>query len=128
MTDRATSYRLDTDDLALIDKIKKELVKRKIGKSNTDVIRYAIRSYADVILGNQNESTPGKEDSAVSDAVAALTAQLDAKDRQIAELTEALRAEQQTAQAAQMLHARERLAIEEEKKRRWRLPWFRRKE
>lgn len=120
---KARTFRLSDEDIKLIDELQLEL-----GGSKTDAIRFAIHAGMDAIRNTQGVGDSGTDGSAVSEAVSALTAQLAAKDEQIATLGEALRDAQRTAQAAQMLHAQERAAIEDGKKRRWRFPWSRGKE
>ena len=66
----------------------------------------------------------------VAQTVAALTDQLAVKDDQIASLGRALEAAQETAKAAQALHAanvQERAleSSEQKERRRWRWPWDR---
>lgn len=119
---RARTFRLSDEDISLIDELQLEL-----GGSKTDAIRFAIHAGMEEIRRNRGEGATDAAAPAVSEAVAALTAQLAAKDEQIATLGEALRDAQRTAQAAQMLHAQERAALEsaEQKRRRWRWPWSR---
>lgn len=120
---RARTFRLSDEDIKLIDELQLEL-----GGSKTDAIRFAIRAGVDAVRNTRGVGDGGPDGSAVSEAVSALTAQLAVKDEQIATLGEALRDAQRTAQAAQVLHAQERAAIEDGKKRRWRFPWSRVKE
>lgn len=119
---KARTFRLSDEDIKRIDELQLEL-----GGSKTDAIRFAIQAGMNAIRQERGEGDADGSGQAVSEAVAALTAQLAAKDEQIATLGEALRDAQRTAQAAQMLHAQERASLEsaEQKRRRWRWPWSR---
>lgn len=104
------TYRLDSDTLEQLAEIAEVR-----GCSQTDAIRFAIHSTAETIHGAIHE-----EDG--NDGVIELLAkQLEVKDGQIAALETALAKAQETAHAAQVLHAQERKALEseEQKRSRW---------
>lgn len=97
------------------------------GKTATEVIEGAIR---DAIREPYGESGPERAGDGWAQTVAALTDQLAVKDDQIASLGRALEAAQETAKAAQALHAanvQERAleSSEQKESRRWRWPWDR---
>lgn len=106
---KSKTFRLSDDDLELLGYICDERA-----CSQTEAIRSAIRSEANAI---RSGGVPGAADGALS----ALAGQLAVKDEQISRLQDALVAAQETAKAAQVLHAQERRAIESaEQKSRWR--------
>lgn len=95
------TYRLGRD---AVDKL--EELARVEGTTVTDVLERAIRSYGTEPYASH---TPGKAGQPAVEALSAelerLHGQLDAKDRQIETLGRALEAAQETAKAAQALHA-----------------------
>lgn len=115
---KSMTFRLSESDIELLQRIMDAR-----GCSKADAIRFAIQSGADAIQADSRES--GGVEAAAA-AIAALTRQLDAKDAQIADLAEALRGAQDTAKAAQALHAQERAALESAEQkaaRRWWQIW-----
>lgn len=90
--------------------------------TQTEVVEEAIRAYIRELYASY---TPDSEGSRPGNAleVEALVKQLDVKDRQIEALSNALVSAQETAKAAQVLHAADKpeLALEsvEQKKSRW---------
>lgn len=108
---RSKTFRLSDDDVELLGYICKER-----GCSQSSAIRSAIQNEADAIRADGGSQ-------GLSDALSALAGQLAVKDGQISRLQDALDAAQETAKAAQVLHAQERRAIEsaEQKSRWWRL-------
>lgn len=106
---KSKTFRLSENDIELLEYICSER-----DCSQSDAIRSAIQNEAAAIC---SDGVPGGS----SEAVAALAGQLAVKDGQIAALNRALEAAQETAKAAQVLHAQERKAIESaEQKSRWR--------
>ena len=99
------------------------------GETQTDAIRFAIQSGHDAI---HKQPTDGHTGEGWAQTVTTLTEQLAVKDDQIASLGRALEAAQETAKAAQALHAanvqQTALASSNQKEcRRWRWPWEGRK-
>lgn len=95
------------------------------GKTATEVIEGAIRN---AIREPYGESGPERAGDGWAQTVAALTEQLAVKDGQIASLGRALESAQETAKAAQALHAAnvQERALEiggQKEGRRWRWPW-----
>lgn len=90
--------------------------------TQTEVVEEAIRAYIRELYASY---TPDSEGSRPGNAfeVEALVKQLDVKDKQIEALSNALVSAQETAKAAQVLHAADKpeLALEsvEQKKSRW---------
>lgn len=119
------TFNIDDENAAKLRKLADER-----GCTATDVLNAAIRAYGSEPYGSHTDShtvphTVPRGDSVASEAVSALVGQLAAKDAQIAQLMDALAASQEataeanrTAQAAQALHAQERVTIEA-KQSRW---------
>lgn len=106
---KAKTFRLSDDDVELLKFICDER-----GCSQTEAIRNAIRREADAVRS-------GGDEQGSAGVTAALMGQLSVKDEQIAALSRALEAAQETAKAAQVLHAQERKALESvEQKGFWR--------
>lgn len=110
------TYRLEQETVNELEKLCSES-----GKTATEVIEGAIH---DAIHGPYAE----RAGDGWAQTVVALTEQLAVKDGQIASLGRALEAAQETAKAAQALHAanvQERAleSSEQKKGRRWRWPW-----
>lgn len=110
------TYRLEQETVNELEKLCSDS-----GKTATEVIEGAIH---DAIRGPYAE----RAGDGWAQTVAALTEQLAVKDGQIASLGRALEAAQETAKAAQALHAanvQERAleSSEQKKGRRWRWPW-----
>lgn len=97
---KSKTFRLSDDDVELLEYICSER-----GCSQSSAIRSAIQAEADAIRSGDASDAP-------RDVVSALLGQLAVKDGQISRLQDALEAAQETAKAAQVLHARERKAIE----------------
>ena len=104
------TYRMDTETLEMLGQI---VDAREC--SQTDAIRFAIHSTAEAIQGTIHGSAT---DSSVTELLAR---QIEVKDRQIAALEMALEKAQETAHAAQVLHAQERKALESKEQKRSRL-------
>lgn len=120
---KSQTFRLSEKDIDLL-----KLVAAKRGTSQADAIRFCIGCGADAIREEGGETGYGASAEAVSAAVSALADQLAVKDAQIARLQDALDRAQETTKAAQVLHARERPAIESVEQKeagRWRWPWSR---
>ena len=114
------TYRLEEETIRELEKLCEAT-----GKTATEVIEAAIR---DAIREPYDESGPDRVGDGWAQTAAALTEQLAVKDGQIASLGRALESAQETAKAAQALHAanvQERpLGSGGEKEgRRWRWPW-----
>lgn len=95
------------------------------GKTATEAIEIAIQK---AIREPYSEGSTERADEGWAQTVAALTEQLAVKDGQIASLGRALESAQETAKAAQALHAanvQERALESSGQKdgRRWRWPW-----
>lgn len=117
---KSVTFRLDESDVDLL-----KLIAAKRGESQADAIRFCIRNTADAI---REQDATGAQGEAMTELVALLRDQLAAKDGQISRLQDALDAAQETAKAAQILHAQERAALEsaeQKAERRWRWPWQR---
>ena len=117
---KSVTFRLDESDVDLL-----KLVAAKRDESQADAIRFCIRSAADA---TREQDASGAQGEAMTELVALLRDQLAAKDGQISRLQDALDAAQETAKAAQILHAQERAALEsaeQKAERRWRWPWQR---
>lgn len=113
------TYRLEQETINELEKLCADS-----GKSATEVIEGAIHDA--IRLPDTERAGEGW-----AQTVAALTEQLAVKDGQIASLGRALEAAQETAKAAQALHAanvQERAleSSEQKERRRWRWPWDRR--
>jgi len=113
------TYRLEQDTIYELE----ELCERS-GKTATEAIEDAIHDA--IRLPYAERANDGG-----SDAMAALVGQLAVKDDQIASLGRALEAAQETAKAAQVLHAAnvQQTALEsseQKERRRLRWPWDRR--
>lgn len=109
---KSKTFRLSEGDLEQLKYICSER-----GCSQSDAIRSAIQNEADAIRSGERP----EESEESHEMVFALVGQLAVKDEQIAALNRALEAAQETAKAAQVLHAQERKAIESaEQKSRWR--------
>ena len=112
------TYRLEQETIDELEKLCSDS-----GKSATEVIEGAIHDA--IRLPDTERAGEGW-----AQTVAALTDQLAVKDDQIASLGRALEAAQETAKAAQALHAanvQERAleSSEQKERRRWRWPWDR---
>lgn len=113
------TYRLEQETIDELEKLCE-----RSGKTATEVIEGAIHDAIRVPYAE-------RDDDGGSDAMVALVGQLAVKDDQIASLGRALEAAQETAKAAQALHAanvKER-ALEssgQKERRRLRWPWDRR--
>lgn len=112
------TYRLEQETIDELEKLCFDS-----GKSATEVIEDAVHDAIRVPYAER-----AGDDG--SDAMAALVGQLAVKDDQIASLGRALEAAQETAKAAQALHAanvQERAleSSEQKERRRWRWPWDR---
>lgn len=110
------TFRLSDAAAAKLD----ELVQSE-GITATSVVCDAILSYGDKTDSCHTTENATRDDSGYRCAYEALVGQLEEKDKQISGIMDALLKAQETAKAAQMLHAGERLAIEssEQKKGRW---------
>lgn len=114
------TYRLEEETIRELEKLCEAT-----GKTATEVIEAAIR---DAIREPYDESGPERVGDGWAQMVAALTEQLAVKDGQIASLGRALESAQETAKAAQALHAAnvQERALEsggQKEGRRWRWPW-----
>ena len=114
------TYRLEEETIRELEKLCEAT-----GKTATEVIEAAIR---DAIREPYDESGPDRVGDGWAQTVAALTEQLAVKDGQIASLGRALESAQETAKAAQALHAanvQERALGSggEKEGGRWRWPW-----
>lgn len=115
------TFNIDEENAAKLRKLADER-----GCTATDVLNAAIRAYGSEPYGSHTDgNTVPRDDSVASEAISALIGQLAAKDAQISQLMDALAASQEataeanrTAQAAQALHAQERVTIEA-KQSRW---------
>lgn len=110
------TYRLEEETIRELEKLCEAT-----GKTATEVIEAAIRE-------PYGESGPDRVGDGWAQTVAALTEQLAVKDGQIASLGRALESAQETAKAAQALHAAnvQERALEsggQKEGRRWRWPW-----
>lgn len=109
-------------NLKLSEECISELVKLSAERScpQSELVEQAIREIAE---GYPKDSQKIADNSALESAVEALTKQLEVKDEQIAALNTALVSAQDTAKAAQALHAADvaPLALEsqEQKQGRW---------
>lgn len=118
---KAVTFRLPENDVELLKSYASEH-----GITQAEAIRIAIQKLDDAIRVPYAE----RVDDGGSDAMAALVGQLAVKDDQIASLGRALEAAQETAKAAQALHAAnvQEHALEnseQKERRRWRWPWDR---
>lgn len=114
------TYRLEEETISDLQKFCDST-----GKTATEVIEGAIR---DAIREPYGESGPERAGDGWAQTVSALTEQLAVKDGQIASLGRALESAQETAKAAQALHAAnvQERALEssgQKEGRRWRWPW-----
>lgn len=114
------TYRLEEETVIELEKLCEAT-----GKTATEVIEGAIR---DAIREPYDDRDQERAGDGWAQTVSALTKQLAVKDGQIASLGRALESAQETAKAAQALHAanvKER-ALEssgQKEGRRWRWPW-----
>lgn len=118
---KAVTFRLPENDVELLKSYASEH-----GITQAEAIRIAIQKLDDAIRLSDTE----RAGEGWAQTVAALTDQLAVKDDQIASLGRALEAAQETAKAAQALHAanvQERAleSSEQKERRRWRWPWDR---
>lgn len=118
---KAVTFRLPEKDVELLKSYAKEH-----GIAQAEAIRIAIQKLDDAIHVPDVE----RAGDGWAQTVTALTEQLAVKDDQIASLGRALEAAQETAKAAQALHAanvQERAleSSEQKERRRWRWPWDR---
>lgn len=118
---KAVTFRLPEKDVELLKSYAKEH-----GIAQAEAIRIAIQKLDDAVRVPYAE----RADDGGSDTMDALVGQLAVKDDQIATLGRALEAAQETAKAAQALHAanvQERAleSSEQKESRRWRWPWDR---
>lgn len=118
---KAVTFRLPENDVELLKSYASEH-----GITQAEAIRIAIQKLDDAIRLSDTE----RAGEGWAQTVAALTEQLAVKDDQIASLGRALEAAQETAKAAQALHAanvQERAleSSEQKERRRWRWPWDR---
>lgn len=114
------TYRLEEETISELQKFCDST-----GKTATEVIEGAIR---DAIREPYGESGSERAGDGWAQTVAALTEQLAVKDGQIASLGRALESAQETAKAAQALHAAnvQERALEGSGQKegcRWRWPW-----
>lgn len=121
---RAVAFRLSENDVELV-----KSYARKHGIAQAEAIRIAIRKLDGAIRAQGDASTREEEDDKeTGKALSALVRQLAAKDDQIANLGRALESAQETAKAAQALHAssvheRALESGDQKKRSRWRWPW-----
>lgn len=118
---KAVTFRLPENDVELLKSYASEH-----GITQAEAIRIAIQKLGDAIRVPDTE----RAGEGWAQTVAALTEQLAVKDDQIASLGRALEAAQETAQAAQALHAanvqaRALESSQQKERRRWRWPWDR---
>lgn len=118
---KAVTFRLPENDVELLKSYVSEH-----GITQAEAIRIAIQKLDDAIRLSDTE----RAGEGWAQTVVALTEQLAVKDDQIASLGRALEAAQETAKAAQALHAanvQERAleSSEQKESRRWRWPWDR---
>lgn len=118
---KAVTFRLPENDVELLKSYASEH-----GITQAEAIRIAIQKLDDAIRLSDTE----RAGEGWAQTVTALTEQLAVKDDQIASLGRALEAAQETAKAAQALHAanvQERAleSSEQKESRRWRWPWDR---
>lgn len=118
---KAKTFRLEETDIELL-----ESYARDHGVTQAEAIRVAIH----FLDGAIREPDTERADDGWAQTVAALTEQLVVKDGQIASLGRALESAQETAKAAQALHAAnvQERALEssgQKEGRRWRWPWSR---
>lgn len=118
---KAVTFRLPENDVELLKSYASEH-----GITQAEAIRIAIQKLDDAIRLSDTE----RAGEGWAQTVVALTEQLAVKDDQIASLGRALEAAQETAKAAQALHAanvQERAleSSEQKERRRWRWPWDR---
>ncbi len=118
---KAVTFRLPENDVELLKSYASEH-----GITQAEAIRIAIQKLDDAIRLSDTE----RAGEGWAQTVVALTEQLAVKDDQIASLGRALEAAQETAKAAQALHAanvQERAleSSEQKESRRWRWPWDR---
>ncbi|WP_195302508.1 ribbon-helix-helix domain-containing protein [Eggerthella lenta] len=113
------TYRLEEETIDYLEKLCEQS-----GKTATEVIEGAIR---DAIREPYGKSDHERAGDGWAQTVAALTEQLAVKDGQIASLGRALESAQETAKAAQALHAAnvQERALESSEKIRHRWPWSR---
>lgn len=116
---KAVTFRLPESDIELLKSYAKDN-----GLTQAEAIRVAIH----FLDGAIREPDTERADDGWAQTVAALTEQLAVKDDQLATLGRALEAAQDTAKAAQALHAAnvQERALEssgQKEGRRWRWPW-----
>lgn len=114
------TYRLEEETVRELEKLCEAT-----GKTATEAIEIAIQK---AIREPYSEGSTERADEGWAQTVAALTEQLAVKDGQIASLGRALESAQETAKAAQALHAAnvQERALEssgQKEGRRWRWPW-----
>lgn len=109
------TYRLEEETIDYLEKLCEQS-----GKTATEVVEDAIREAI-------REPDTERAGDGWAQTVAALTEQLAVKDDQIASLGRALESAQETAKAAQALHAAnvQERALESSEKTRRRWPWSR---
>ena len=115
------TFRIEEELVSELDRLAKEL-----GISQTDAIESAIRSaihVPDACHTQCHTSSEEENPQKTAPEIDALIKQLEVKDKQIETLSTALVSAQETAKAAQALHAADKqtLALEsvEQKKSRW---------
>ena len=118
---KSKTFRLEESDVELL----KQLADDR-GVSQSDAIRFAIQNAASALQGAIHDDEPAEEPSEV---VSELVRQLKVKDEQIAALNQALVNAQETAKAAQVLHAKSTLGelpetSGEQPKKSWFQRWF----
>ena len=91
---KTKSFRLQDSDVELLEQLAKDR-----GESQSDVIRFAIQYLANVSHNETHNETP-------DEVISELIRQLKVKDEQISSLNQALVNAQETAKAAQVLHAK----------------------
>lgn len=114
------TYRLEEETIAELEKLCE-----RSGKTATEVVEDAIHDAIREPYGGSNHERAG---DGWAQTVAALTEQLAVKDGQIESLGRALESAQETAKAAQVLHAAnvQERALEsggQKEGLRWRWPW-----
>lgn len=108
------TFRFDESDLDAIERIAE-----RYDCSQSEAVRLAVRR-AD------SDGIEAGEPKQSESMVEVLTRQIEIKDEQIASLSRALEAAQETAKAAQVLHAQEQTkALESAEQKRFRWPWSR---
>ena len=98
---KSRTFRLEESDIELL----KQLADSR-GVSQSDAIRYAIRSATQNEVGALHGEIPKNEQVEHGEVVSELIRQLKVKDEQITALNQALVNAQETAKAAQVLQAK----------------------